>query len=168
MPVKPRPRAKQASNDFIRHASPKDTLPSTVKSEHTPPLTNAAENRVKGSDDDDDAFFTRRRRQNGPVLGRGTTTLGITEDLLSGDSEDDDDQQAGAGNSSDYSDGEKRRRKKRRNNLSSWTKTASFSKGEGSRQPSSSCDAEGPEKERRKPSRSPSLTPPPELEKDGE
>ena len=177
---RPRPRAKQPSVDVVQQVSPTDSQGSTLQSTLSPPPKPTRH--VVDIDDDDD-FFTRRRTagQAPPVTFHASAMEMTGQEELSEGSQDEEAQ------TGDGSSDEDRRRKKGRRKMSSWTKTSSFSRQDLRRRSSSqardgdkrsgsegivvdgqSGHEQGQQRGQRKRTRSPSLTPPPPLEKEGE
>lgn len=177
---RPRPRAKQPSVDVVQQVSPTDSQGSTLQSTLSPPPKPTRH--VVDIDDDDD-FFTRRRTagQAPPVTFHASAMDMTSQEELSEGSQGEEAQ------TGDGSSDEDRRRRKGRRKMSSWTKTSSFSKQDLRRRSSSQArdgdkrsgsesivvdgqggHEQGQQKGQRKRTRSPSLTPPPPLEKEGE
>ncbi|UZJ53429.1 hypothetical protein CBS101457_002749 [Exobasidium rhododendri] len=170
---RPRPRAKQASID-VTQTSSSENLSSTLS-----PRTTSFATSHNDDENDDDNFFTKRRNRNGPVLSHPIPTI-ITEDLMSGESEDDEVAHEGVGADRGSSDDGSPRRKRAKRQLSSWTKTSSHQRAEklrhSSRHTSTSEELDGQStghiargmnaRRGQRESRSPSLTPPPPLDKE--
>lgn len=163
---RPRPRARKASSSAAVYVSPAESVASTLKSTISPPLASARAVSQGKDDDDDDDFFTRKK-----VLPAPTLDVDIAEE-----SEADTDPEEHIQASS--SDVEGHRRKRVRRHMSSWTKSASFSRVKsGSRQPSINLDeglldddmdvpshSHDSMHSRSRTNKSPSLTPPPDLD----